>query len=73
MPVSLESRLNLKQWTNAIAICQKALNRGYLNDYEATFVKDMIEEFAMNGTMMEPTVKQFNQLKMIAYEFEGSV
>ena len=73
MGVDLTAKLNNKQWNNAITVCQKALNRGYLNDWEESFVRDMIEEWELNGAVMEPTVKQFNSLKLIAMEYDGTV
>jgi len=66
--VDLTARINKSQWESAINVCKKALMRGWLTDGEQTFVRDMVEEYELNGDMMEPSRKQFEWLKQIAYE-----
>lgn len=73
MAVDLTAPLNRKQWDRAILIAAKARQKGWLTEWESNFVKDMVEEYQMNGSMMEPTRKQFEALKEIARTYEGSL
>lgn len=71
--MDLMDELNHKQFRNALTVCVKARAKGWLDDKESEFVVDMFEEYKHNGQLFEPTVKQFNWLKSIAFEHEGSL
>ena len=71
--MDLMDNLNHRQFRHALEVCIKARARGWLKDSESTFVEDMFEEYKHNGQLFEPTVKQFNWLKSIAIEHEGSL
>ncbi len=68
MGVDLTGKVNLGQWERALQTNAKAVQAGTLNDAEESFVKDMMEEYSMNGSMMEPSRKQFEWFKQIAFE-----
>jgi hypothetical protein len=68
MGVDLGARINLQQWDRAVQTNQKALDYGWLSETEESFVKDMIEEYKLNGSLMEPSRKQFEWFKQIAFE-----
>lgn len=70
MGVDLTARLNREQWESALAICGKAVIRNDLDDVKSRFVLQMTEEWEMNGAMMEPTLKQFNWLRQIAFDLQ---
>ena len=72
MGMDLTSNINLQQFVKALAVSLRAREHDQLNDVESNFVKDMAEEWQMNGSMYEPSLKQFEWLKQIAFEQEKS-
>jgi len=68
--MDLTSPLNHKMWVKALTRCAKGIIDRDLNAVESGFVRDMLEEYQQNGQMMEPTVKQFNWLRQIAFELD---
>lgn len=68
--MDLTSELNHKMFSKALVRCCKGIIDRDLNQVESSFVRDMLEEYQHNGQMMEPTVKQFNWLRQIAFDLD---
>lgn len=68
--MDLTSKLNRDMWERALLRCCKGILDRQLSDGEERFVRDMLEEYKMNGSMMEPSVKQFNWLRQIAFDLD---
>ncbi len=68
--VDLTDKFQRKLWDQSITKAEDAANRGWLNVAETKFVWQMAEEYRMNGEMFEPSRKQFDWMRNIAFELE---
>ncbi len=73
MAVDLTCSITRKQFEGSLSVALKAMSRGWLDDYETTLVRDMDEHYRLNGTLLDVSRKQLNQLISIRDEFKDSL
>lgn len=67
--INLKDRLQFKMFTDAMNVLRD--NKLSLRDYDAKLFQDLEDGLDMFGNDLKPTVKQFNHIRMVAFDIES--